>query len=64
MPRPAPVPSGSIAARRRRHAGLLLAGVVAVNLLVLLASDGWALPTVVVLLSLLLTPVALLVSQA
>ncbi len=64
VPRPAPAPSGTLAARRRRDIGLVLTAVFALNLLVFLASDGWALRTVVLLLSVLLTPVAtLLISQ-
>ncbi|CAN5320329.1 hypothetical protein BH09ACT12_BH09ACT12_03250 [soil metagenome] len=60
IPRPAPAPSGSLAARRRRDIGLVLTGVFALNVLVLLASDGWELRSLVLLLSVLLTPVALL----
>ena len=64
IPRPAPAPSGTLAARRRRRIGLVLAGVLTLNLLVLFAAGSWALPTVVLLLSILLTPVAtLLISQ-
>lgn len=65
VPRPAPRVSGTLAARRRRDVGLVLVGVLALNALVLLASDGWGLPTVVLLLSVLLTPVAtLLITQS
>lgn len=60
VPRPAPVPSGSLAARRRRDVGLVLTGVLVLNVLVLLATDGWELPVVVLLLSMLLTPIATL----
>ncbi len=64
IPRPAPTPSGTLAARRRRDIGLVLVGVFALNVLVFLAADGWALRSVVLLLSVLLTPVAtLLISQ-
>ena len=64
VPTPAPAPSGTLAAKRRRSIGLVLTGVFALNVLVFLASDGWELRTVVLLLSVLLTPVAtLLISQ-
>ena len=64
IPRPAPAPSGSLAARRRRNIGLVLAGVFALNFIVFLGSDGWELRSLVLLLSVLLTPVAtLLISQ-
>ncbi|WP_323791513.1 hypothetical protein [Nocardioides sp.] len=64
IPRPAPAPSGTLAARRQRRIGLVLAGVFTLNVLVLFASGSWALPAVVLLLSILLTPVAtLLISQ-
>ncbi len=38
---------------------MVVAGVLAVNLLVLFAADDWATPAFVVLLSILLTPIAL-----
>lgn len=64
VPRQAPTPSGTLAARAQRRVGLLLAGVFTLNALVVLASDGWALPSVVLLLSVLLTPIAtLLITQ-
>ena len=64
IPRPAPVPSGTLAARRRRSIGLVLVGVFALNVIVFLGSDGWELRSLVLLLSILLTPVAtLLISQ-
>lgn len=60
IPRPAPGPSGTLAARRRRSTGMVLAAVFGLNLVVFLASDGWELRSLVLLLSVLLTPVALL----
>jgi hypothetical protein len=64
IPRPASAPSGSLAARRRRNIGLVLAGVFALNFIVFFGSDGWELRSLVLLLSVFLTPVAtLLISQ-
>ncbi len=64
IPRPAPAPSGTLAARRRRQIGMVLAGVFALNVIVFFSSEGWELRTLVLLLSVLLTPVAtLLISQ-
>ncbi|MGA8847807.1 MAG: hypothetical protein WB471_14425 [Nocardioides sp.] len=60
IPRPAPAPSGTLAERRRRQTGLVLAGMFALNVIVFLGSDGWELRSLVLLLSVLLTPVALL----
>jgi len=60
IPRPAPGPSGTLAARRRRNTGMVLTAVFGLNVVVFLASDGWELRSLVLLLSVLLTPVALL----
>lgn len=59
LPRRRPGQSGTLAARRRKSAGLVLAFVFAVNLLFWLADDRWALRTLVLLLSLLATPIVL-----
>ena len=59
VPRPAPVESGTLAARRRQRTGLLVAFVLAVNTLVWLGTDGWAARTLVLLLSVLVAPVVL-----
>ncbi len=64
VPRPTQAPSGTLAARRRRHVGLVLTGVFALNVIIFLGSDRWELRSLVLLLSILLTPVAtLLISQ-
>ncbi len=57
---PAPAPSGSIAARRRRDTSLFFCLVFAVNLLFFMASDGWALRALVLLLSVFLAPIVVL----
>ncbi len=59
LPRGRPGQSGTLAARRRHAAGLVLAFVFAVNLLFWLAADGWAARAMVFVLSLLATPIVL-----
>ncbi|MDO9455088.1 hypothetical protein, partial [Nocardioides sp.] len=57
VPRPAPVESGSLAARRRQRTGLVVAFVVAVNALIWLGTDAWAARALFLLLSLLVAPI-------
>ena len=59
IPQRRPGQSGTLAARRRKAGGLVLALVFAVNLMFWLASDGWAARALVLLLSLLATPIVL-----
>jgi hypothetical protein len=51
-------PSGVLAERRRRQTSLLVVAVVALNVLVWLASGDWAVRALAVLLSVLLAPLA------
>ncbi|GAA5151068.1 hypothetical protein GCM10023340_29330 [Nocardioides marinquilinus] len=59
LPRPHSRQSGTLAARRRHSAGLAIAFVLAVNLMFWLAGTGWAARALVLLLSLLATPIVL-----
>lgn len=57
VPRPAPVESGSLAARRRQRSGLVVAFVLTLNVLVWLGTTEWAARLLVALLSVLVAPV-------
>ena len=50
-------PSGVIAERHRRATGLLVVGVIVVNVLVWLASPDWAVRVFALLLTVLIAPV-------
>ncbi len=64
LPRTSSGQSGTLAARKRQQKGLVVAFVVAVNVLVWLGTDAWPLRALVLLLSVLVTPiVASLVSR-
>lgn len=57
VPRPAPVESGTLAARRRQRNGLVVAFVIALNVLVWLGTTEWAARAFVLLLSVLVAPI-------
>ena len=59
VPRPAPVESGTLAAKRRQRTGLVVAFVLAVNVLVWLGTGEWAARVLVLLLSVLVAPIVL-----
>jgi Flp pilus assembly protein TadB len=57
VPTPAPVESGSLAAKRRQRTGLVLAFVLAVNVLVWLGTGEWAARVLMLLLTVLVAPI-------
>jgi len=59
LPRRTPVgrPTGTLARRRRTHRSVLLAGLVAVNVLVWFLSPDWAVRLAAVVVSVLAAPV-------
>ncbi len=59
LPRGRGAQSGTLAARRRHAAGMVVAFVLVVNLLFWLAGTGWAARALVLLLSILATPIVL-----
>jgi Flp pilus assembly protein TadB len=59
FPSPGPAADGVLAARRRQQTGLVVALVVTVNVLTLLGTGSWAPRVLVLLLSVLLTPIVL-----
>ena len=58
LPKRSASPAGVIAERRRTQTRLLVAGAVAVNVLVWLAAGDWALSFFALLITLLIAPVA------
>jgi hypothetical protein len=59
VPRGRGAQTGTLAARRRHAGGMLVAFVLTVNLLFWLADDRWAVRALVLLLSILATPIVL-----
>jgi hypothetical protein len=57
VPTPAPVESGTLAAKRRQRTGIVVALVLAVNVLVWLGTGEWAGRVLVLLLSVLVAPI-------
>lgn len=58
VPRPAPVQSGTLAFRRRQRTGLIVAGVISLNVLMFLGTDTWAPRVFLLLLCALVAPIA------
>jgi hypothetical protein len=56
LPRPAPRPSGVLAERQRQQTGLMIAVLLAVNVLVWVFFDDWAARAMIAVLTLLVTP--------
>ena len=56
LPKPAPRPSGVLAERRRQQTGLMIAVLIALNVLVWVFFSDWAARAMIAVLTLLIAP--------